>query len=239
MCTLCNTVLFLREFLSGLAGLAALSMIGRPVLDAVAADSRLPPEMLGVRIPDSDVAVAAAALMQTAAPLFLFNHCLRTFLLGMIDAHKRSLNVDHEVVFVASILHDLALVPQYAGDLKKSFEENGAEFAEALVMKHGFSADRADKVMKAVLLHAGQAGGMGPDIEFVMVGAAQDVFGPTVQQLSDDELAAMERAVLRLGFKMEFVLALRDHVSRSKKPTWTADFASQPPPGFMNNRWSG
>jgi hypothetical protein len=59
------------------------------------------PEMLGVRIPDSDVALAAAALMQTAAPLFLFNHCLRTFLLGMIDAHKRSLNVDHEVVFVA------------------------------------------------------------------------------------------------------------------------------------------
>jgi hypothetical protein len=40
---------------------------------------------------------------------------------------------------------------------------------------------------------------MRPDIEFLMVGTAQDVFGPTVQHLSDRELTVMVRAALRLG----------------------------------------
>jgi hypothetical protein len=80
-----------------------------------------------VRIPDSDVAVAASALVKEAAPPFLFTHCLQTFLLGMIDVGTRALRVDDEVAFVGSILHDLALLPKYAGDLNKSFEENGAD----------------------------------------------------------------------------------------------------------------
>jgi hypothetical protein len=93
-----------------LASIAGLYAIGPPVLDAAAADARLPREMAGVRIPDSDVSVAASVLMRAAAPPVLFNHCLRTYLLGMIDAGKRSLKIDDEAVFVASILHDLALV---------------------------------------------------------------------------------------------------------------------------------
>ena len=108
--------------------------------------------------------------MHAAAPPFLFNHCLRTFLLGWIDARKHSVKIDDEVVFVAPILHDVALVSEHAEDLKKSFDEKRAEFAESLVKKHGFSTDRA---MMVILFHAGQAGGMGPDIEFVMVGAAR------------------------------------------------------------------
>jgi hypothetical protein len=238
MCTFCNPAIIRRDILQWLAIIAGTSAINWHVLDAVASGLRLPPEVLGVRIPDSDVAVAATAVMQAAAPPFLFNHCLRTYLLGMFDARKRSIKIDYEAVFVASILHDVALLAKHAGDLNKSFEENGGEFAEALVTKHGFSTDRADKVMKAILFHAGQAGGMGPDIEFVMVGAAQDLFGPTVQQLSDADLVEMEHATPRLRFKKEFVMVLRDHVSRSKKPTWTAAFANQPPLNFLNNRWS-
>jgi hypothetical protein len=196
----------------------------------------IPPEILNIRIPDSDVSVAAAALAQSAMPSVLFNHCLRTFLLGMIDARKRALQIDEEAAFVSSILHDLALLAKYSGDALKSFEENGAAFARAFSLDRGFSEDRADKVAEAIRLHAGQADGKGPDIEFVMIGAAQDVFEP--DELSDDQVAAMERAVPRLGFKAEFLSLLKDHLKRTKNPTWTAGFVSDPPSKFLNNRWS-
>jgi hypothetical protein len=212
----------------------------RPQTRAVIANPMLalPTEILGIRIPDSDVPVAAMALAQSAMPPALLNHCLRTFLLGMIDARKRTLQVDEEADFVSSILHDIALVAKYSGDMMKSFEENGAEFARTFALNRGLSADRAEKVAKAILLHADQADGMGPDIEFVMVGAAQDVFGPSQEQLSDDQVAAMELAVPRLGFKAKFLSLLTDHVKRTKNPTWTAGFVSDPPPKFLKNRWS-
>ena len=198
----------------------------------------MPAEILGIRIPDSDVPVAAMALVRSAVPAVLLNHSLRTFLLGMIDARRRTLEVDEEASFVGSILHDLALLATYSGDVMKSFEENGAELARTFSLNRGFSEDRAEKVAKAILLHAGQAGGMGADIEFVMVGAAQDVFGPSPEQLSDDQVAAMEQAVPRFRFKTQFLSLLNDHVSRTKKPTWTAGFVSKPPPEFLMNRWS-
>jgi HD domain-containing protein len=195
-------------------------------------------EILGVRIPDSDAPAAGMALAQAALPAVLFNHSLRTFVLAMIDAKRRRLRVDEEACFMAAILHDLALVARHAGDLDKSFEENGAEFARAYALDRGLSAQRADRIAQAILLHAGQAGGMGADIEFVMIGAAQDVFGPDRELLSDEQVAAIEREVPRLGFKSGFLSVLGEHVERTHKPTWTAGFIAAPPPGFLANRWS-
>jgi HD domain len=221
----------IAEILRSMTQPQAGIVIAKPLL-------AIPSEILNIRIPDSDVSVAAAALAQSAMPSVLFNHCLRTFLLGMIDARKRTLQIDEEAAFVSSILHDLALLAKYSRDVLKSFEENGAEFARAFSLDRGFSANRADKVAEAIRLHAGQADGMGPDIEFVMVGAAQDVFGPSQEQLSDDQVAAMEQAVPRLGFKAKFLSVLTEHVKRTKNPTWTAGFVSDPPAKFLNNRWS-
>jgi hypothetical protein len=237
---MCSIALPRRRLLQWLTAIATVSEAQQSSVRAEPEEGhvRLPSEMLGIRIPDTDVSLSAVALVRTASSAVLFNHCLRTFLLGMIDVNKRGLKVDEEAVFVASIMHDLALVPAYAGDLTKTFEENGAGFAASFVEVHGFSPDRIEKVTKSIRLHAGQAGGMGPNIEFVMVGAAQDLFGPTLEQLSDDELTATERAVPRLRFKNGFVTVLQDHVGRTKQPTWTAQFASSPPAIFLSNRWS-
>jgi len=239
LCTICCSGLSRRRLLLCLTA----TMVGgagrhSSVHAAPEDEIRLPPEILGIHIPDTDVSLAATALVQRASPAFLFNHCLRTFLLGMIDANKRGLKVDEEGVFVASIMHDLALVPDYAGDLTRTFEENGADLATSFVVARGFSMTRAERVAKSILLHAGKALGMGPDIEFVMVGAAQDLFGPTVEQLSEADLTAMERGVPRIRFRTGFLAVLQDHVKRSKQPTWTGQFAASPPPPFLNNRWS-
>jgi hypothetical protein len=240
MCTFCLQLThrpsFLLRFGETLRSVAARrpharSLMPRPLLAT-------PAEILGVRIPDTDVAVAAMDLAQEAmrpSPA-LFNHCRRSFVLGMIDARKRALKVDEEACYVAAMLHDIALMPEHAGDLTKTFEANGAELAETFVLARGFSADRADKVAKAILLHAGKAGGKGPDIEFVMQGAGQDVLGPEPDQLKDEQLTALEYAIPRLRFKEEFLALMKDHVRRTKNPCWTADFVRWQ--RFLLNRWS-
>jgi HD domain len=245
MCPLClqlnrrsSLLLGFAETLRSMAALGSqiLAFIPQPLLAA-------PAEVLGVRIPDSDVAVAATDFAQAAmspSPA-LFNHCRRSFVLGMIDARKRALKVDEEACYVAAMLHDIALMPEHAGDLTKTFEANGAELAETFVLARGFSADRADKVAKAILLHAGDADGMGPDIEFVMWGTGQDVLGPQPDQLTDQQLAAIEGAIPRLRFKEKFLALMKDHVNRTKTPTWTAAFARGEGDffqRFVHNRWS-
>lgn len=240
MCALCINLNHHRSFLPSIAEMLRSLTATRPQATATILEPLvvIPAAIVGIRIPDSDVSVAAMSLAQSAASPVLFNHSLRTFVLGMIDARTRALKVDEEACFVSSILHDLALLPQHSGNLMKSFEENGAEIARTFSLKHGFSADRAEIVAKAILLHAGQARGMGADIEFVMVGAGLDVFGPSPEQLSDDQISAVERDVPRLIFKTKFLSLLNDHVSRTNKPTWTTAFVKEPPPQFLMNRWS-
>jgi len=245
MCTLCLQLShhpsFLLRFAETLQSMAAR----RPRIPVAMPKPLLatPAEILGVRIPDSDVAVAATDFAQSAmspSPA-LFNHCRRSFVLGMIDAKKRARKVDEEACYVAAMLHDIALMPEHAGDLTKTFEANGAEMAETFVRVRGFSADRADKVAKAILLHAGAADGLGPDIEFVMWGTGQDVLGPQPDQLTDQQLAAIESAIPRLRFKEKFLALMKDHVNRTKNPSWTAEFARGEGdffPRFMHNRWS-
>lgn len=235
MCVFCGMS---RRGFARLAGAASLSLLHPwPTKATTSGQQEKVTTILEIRLPDSDVALAAQTMMQAASPPFLFNHCLRTFFLGMINARKKNLKVDEEAGFVGSILHDVALNSSHAGDPTNSFEENSSKVAEMLATKHQFSHHRAEMVVKAILYHAGKATGMGDDIEFVMVGAYQDVFGPTAEQVSDSELAAIERAAPRLGFKPNFISLLGDHVRRSKKPTWTADFVANPPSAFLANRW--
>ncbi|WP_299409989.1 hypothetical protein [uncultured Roseobacter sp.] len=194
----------------------------------------LPKTIAGVRLPDTELAKDAVLIMLRSVPQTLFNYCLRTFVLGMIDARRRGLHVDVDVVFQASILHDLCLSPVYPGNPEKTFEENSGEFAAAFARASGISDRRAERIYQAILLHAGKAAGRSPDIEFVMHGARQDVVGPKPEELSDAQIQEIESALPRLEFKSEFLSILSDHVSRTNNPDWTTDFLAQTPPHFQD-----
>lgn len=195
-------------------------------------------DILGVSLPDTEAAKAALTVMQAARSPVLLNHSLRTFVLGMTDARRRNLAIDAEAAFIASMLHDIALLPQHAGNPDKTFEENGALLAEELARRHDFSDSRAGNISASILLHAGQAPDKEPDIAFVMIGARQDVFGPSQGELSDADLGRLESQVPRLDFRLWFSAILRDHVMRSRNPGWTSDFVEETPIRFWENRWS-
>ena len=116
------------------------------------AQTTLPAEVAGVRLPRSELALAALAFAQQNCPDFLFNHCMRTFTFGALSLQRqrRSFNVD--TAFVASALHDLGLLQAFES-ARGSFEIDGADAAEKFMLGHHRSAAEADRVWHAVELH--------------------------------------------------------------------------------------
>ena len=119
------------------------------------AQTTLPAEVAGVRLPRSELALAALAFAQQNCPDFLFNHCMRTFTFGALSLQRqrRSFNVD--TAFVASALHDLGLLQAFES-ARGSFEIDGADAAEKFMLGHHRSAAEADRVWHAVELHDGK-----------------------------------------------------------------------------------
>ncbi len=61
-------------------------------------------------IPDSAVAKEAEELCREASSPLLVNHCLRTYVWGMILGKSDHLSPDPELLYVAFMLHDLETV---------------------------------------------------------------------------------------------------------------------------------
>jgi hypothetical protein len=206
--------------------------------------SELPKEILGIRIPDSDLARAAAMLARVESPCSLFNHCMRTFVLAGLYARNKGLKYDEELVFISSALHDLGLLEKYErADM--TFEKAGAYYAQHFVEKGGFTPDRADRVWKSIALHAGGVPNDDvPDIALIQRGAGLDVFGePDFDRIVPPEVRTTILAKFpRLAFKSAFKGLLAAHAVRQPaQATWTAQFAQEPPAGMvlgvLNSPW--
>src|SRR6266404_906305 len=87
-----------REFVNGAAGI----VIGGIPLGIAAGQQPLPSTIAGVRIVDSEIATTATALARGASPPYLFNHAVRTFLLGSLIGRALGLKWDDEVLYLAS-----------------------------------------------------------------------------------------------------------------------------------------
>jgi HD domain len=193
-----------------------------------AAQTTLPVEVAGVRLPHSALALAAVAFARQNCPDFLINHCLRTFTFGalLLQRQRRRFNVD--TAFVAAALHDLGLLEPFES-IRGSFEIDGADAAEKFMLGHHRSAADADQVWHAVELHDGKwalTARQGPEAMLVSLGAGADVYGPDPGELEARQIAEVLAAFPRLQFKQRFTSLLIAHCERkpnSQRATWLED----------------
>lgn len=172
----------------------------------------------GVTAPDSGIAVRAASLVERVHPRAMLHHVHRTWWFAEFLGRKRGLKYDREVVYLASLLHDLGLTDEFAADQR--FEVDGADAASGLLHAHGYPKAKTELVWDAIALHS--AGGLAdrkqPEIALVYMGAHLDVFGMFLDEVTpaliDDTLALYPRA----GFKAAFTEALAQ-VARRKPHT--------------------
>jgi len=190
----------------------------------------------GIVAPDSQLARKVAALAEQAHSKVLLNHVHRTWWFAEFIGKKREMKYDRELVYIASVLHDLGLSKEHAAD--KRFEVDGADAASKFLHAHEYPKRKTDIVWDAIALHsaAGIADRREPEVVLVHFGAFIDVMGLRKDEISpqliDDTIALYPR----LGFKKAFTEALAE-VAR-KKPhtavgTGLADIGRRLVPGLV------
>jgi cyanamide hydratase family protein with HD domain len=165
-------------------------------------------------VPDSNLARQATTLARGCEPDFLLNHSVRSYLFGLAVGRHMGLRPDHELLYLAAILHDIALTPPYDGD--GSFEVNGARAAREFLVRHHVPAERADLVHEAIALHTavGIAGSREPEIALMHFGAGLDVIGFHNEDVATATREAIVHAWPRVRFKAEFPKLIEDQAQR-------------------------
>jgi len=181
--------------------------------NACAIPSSLPAAVAGVRLVDSKIARLATDFSRSACPPHLFNHSVRTFLFGSMVGRALGQKFDEEILYLASILHDLGLTEKFQGE--SPFEIQGAETARRFLEEHSYAKEKLGVVWDGIAMHASPIGQFKqPEIALVGEGAGADVIAPDLSQIKKSDVEEVVRAFPRLKFKEAFVKTCADVVRK-------------------------
>lgn len=168
--------------------------------------------------PNAALARAAAALAADAHAPALLNHVHRTWWFGEFIGRRRSMKYDRELVYMASLLHDLGLSHAHKGD--KRFEVDGADAASRFLRRNAYAAEKTRLVWDAIALHSSAdiADRREPEVALVHFGAHVDVMGLRLDEIPRDLIEDTLALYPRVGFKAAFTEALGE-VARRKPHT--------------------
>jgi len=160
----------------------------------------------GITIPDSSIAREATDLLLTHGTEFIYNHSLRVFLFSELNAKRNSLAHDSELLYVASVFHDLGLVPHYSSpDLR--FEVDGANAARDFLKSHGLPKESLQLVWDTIALHTtiGIAEHKENEVALMYSGVGLDVMGEGYENLSAENREEIIAAFPRNDFKNKII----------------------------------
>jgi len=165
-------------------------------------------------VPDSSFAQRARELIVEAAPAFLVNHSIRAYAWAVGLAEHDELAFDPELLYVAALLHDIGLVPEY--DLAGCFEFDGALAARTFAVRHGQPALRAAAIHDVIALHmaAELPPDPAPEVTLLWDSTGVDVTGYRFGDLRPEVVPPVLEAYPRLGFKRGFAALFADQAAR-------------------------
>jgi hypothetical protein len=171
------------------------------------------------RRPDSQVAREAAELVRVVAPAFLTNHSFRSHFFAVALAERDKISFDEELLYVASLLHDIGLVEEF--DTGKCFEEDGADVAKRLAVAEGWTEERAEAAAEAIRLHTAVEIALEDGAEAFLLwhSTGLDVAGHRHDEVDSGTVSAVLAAYPRLDFKEGFTLLVADQAER-KSGCW-------------------
>jgi HD domain len=148
-------------------------------------------EVASIQLPDSALCQAATELVQRVLEPSLFNHVMRSCVYAECLGRQRKQPYDRELLYVATIMHDLGL--SSLAPLRERFEVEGADLAKEFLAGQGMSEPALELAWDAIALHT--SGGIPTRKQAVIslchLGTACDIRG-----LPDNpELAALRAPV--------------------------------------------
>jgi hypothetical protein len=152
---------------------------------------------------------AAARLSPT-----ILNHSLRTYAFGAALATVDGVEVDHELLYSAAVLHDVAL--REGAGVGIDFTVASAAVALQIADDIGLPPTAAEIVASAITLHYSPDVGLadGPVAYLLSAGAALDVIGLRTWDLPRSTVAAIVDQHPRSCFKREFARLFREEAVR-------------------------
>ena len=184
---------------------------------------------------ETPLAREAAALLDAECDRELAGHCRRSYQFATLIARAEAVEVDEEVLYVGTLLHDLGLAPRYDGP--ERFDVRGANVVRALLLDHGMERPRAENVWDVIALHATSAMAQhkSPETRIANRGISVDVRGVGADVLPTDAVRAVLDEWPRRDFPGAFTRLLVDEVRAhpdTVRFSWLESVAAAHVPGF-------
>ncbi|MBP1881845.1 HD domain-containing protein [Sinorhizobium mexicanum] len=142
----------------------------------------------GIRIPDSQMARDATALVRDTETDLLYHHSRRVFLFGALTGERRGLKYDPELLYIGAMFHDMGLIDSHASETER-FEVDGANAAKNFLHSYDISERDIDDVWDSIALHTtpGIPQHKRPVVALVTAGVEMDVLGIAYDDFTDEQ----------------------------------------------------
>jgi hypothetical protein len=172
-------------------------------------------------VPSSPVAVCARNAVAEFSPPALVNHCERSYLFAVSLAGSLGIDADEELLYVATMLHDLALEEPF-DNATMPFELAGGFLASLFGAGAGWSAGRRDHAARIVVDHMRDDTPADEDAEGYLLARATtlDISGRGGDAWPEPLLREIVAAHPRLDLADLFIARFDDQAAR--KPTCSA-----------------
>src|SRR3954470_18793085 len=196
----------------------------------------MPEVVAGIRIPDSKLAREATDLLREHGTPLLFAHSLRVYLFGAIRGRHRKLKVDHELLYLGAVFHDLGLTPRYRSPDRR-FEVDSANAARDFLRANGIDESAAGVVWDAIALHTTPEipWHKQPEVALVQGGVEVDVLGDGLDEILPGDRDAVVAAYPRVDFERGIVRAFAEGFAYKPATafgTMNADVLERTLPGY-------
>jgi hypothetical protein len=155
--------------------------------------------------PDSKIAQEAKLLSTQSCAPELYQHCLRTYYFGAMFAQFENKKPDLEMLYVASLMHDMGLTSHYQQQVKQhSFAVLGARAAYRLAEQHQYQASWRIALYEAISKHLNPyLSSQKNSIESLCLqkGAKLDVIGAYHFLLPKEQVRQLHNHLPRDGFQ--------------------------------------
>jgi hypothetical protein len=175
-----------------------------------------------IPVPWSSAAQAADEVLTHFSPPALVHHCHRAYLLAAALAAQEGTEIDAELLYVAALLHDLALEPAFDSHTLP-FEEAGGHVAWVFAAGAGWPAERRDRAANVIIAHMrGADPAVDPEGDLLDAATGLDIGGRGIERWPEPLLAEIVAAYPRLDLAERFTACFRDQAARKPQSTAAA-----------------
>ncbi len=175
-------------------------------------------------------ASAAARAADEVAALYcspaLVNHCLRSYAWSASYAAAHDISFDAELLYVASMLHDIGLVPEFDSHTVP-FEDAGGHVAWVFGAGAGWPVERRVRAAEIIIRHM-RGAELSEDHEgyLLMIATSLDISGRHPEWWPADFRREVVHRIPRLSLREEFLRCFDEQAQRKPASSAAAAVAS-------------